>query len=206
VSVVSAPLDFDGASGNGGFIPLFRSFMAEVGEANYADMDVVNDKPMQSMFFAAASAYSPHDTGYIESVIADGVIDDPTTLFTDFTLAPDAAVHLPFGPDGEVSEVPWNKWKENNIPTILSQYSGALDSVNVFMMHSTTWDGYSFNEQTRDFENLLMTTYGKIPGTPSFDTMSYNGYSGYNNGANAYVWDILPIILKYHSDQFEIPQ
>lgn len=206
VSAISAPLDFDGASGNGGFIPLFRDLMDEVGSANYATMDIANDKPLQSMFFAAASAFSPHDTGYIDSVIADGVIDDPTTWFDNFALSADASVHLPFGPDGEVSAVPWAKWQENNIPAILADYSGALDSLNVFLMYSNTWDGYGFNEQTRDFRDLLVGTYGLTPGTPSFDTLSYSGLAGYDSGANTHIWDILPTILKYHSNKFVIPK
>ncbi len=206
VSAVSAPLDFDGAAGTGGFIPLFHDLMTEVGAANYAAMDIDNAKPLQSMFFAAASAFSPHDTGYIETVIADGVINDPATWFNSFALSANASVHLPFGPDGEVSAVPWSLWRENNIPTILADYSGALDSLNIFLMHSNGWDGYSFNEQTKDFRDLLRNTYGKIPGTPSFDTLSYNGLPGYDSDANIYVWDILPHILKYHSDKFVIPQ
>lgn len=206
VSAVSAPLDFDGASGDGGFIPLFRNLMTEVGSANYSSMDVANDKPLQSLFFAAATAFSPNDTGYIESVIADGVINDPTTFFDNFVLGPDVTLNLPFGPDGEVSAVPWGLWQQNNMPNILADYSGALDSTNVFLMYTQMWDNYSFNEQTKDFINLLTTTYGEVPGTPSFDTLSYNGDVGFDPGPNAYVWDILPIILKYHSDHFVIPQ
>ena len=149
----------------------------------------------------AASAYSPHDTGYIDTVIADGVINDPDTYFDAFTIAPNAEVHLPFDEDGAIVTDIWNLWLDNNIPTILDDNSDALDEIDMLLMYSDSWDGYSHNEQTRDFINLLTGTYGKVDGSSDFEIMTFGGYSGFD-GPNAYVWDILPKILKYHSDHF----
>lgn len=201
VSVVSAPLDFDGTTNDAGFIPLFDDLMDEIGSANYSSMQVDLSEPIPSMFFAAAAAYSPHDTGYIDSVIADGVIDNPDTYFGSFTIAPDAEVHLPFDENGDIVTDIWNLWLDNNLPNILADNTGALDEIDMLIMYSDTYDEYSYNEQTMDFIDLLTGTYGKVDGSSDFETMSFSGYTGFD-GSTVYLWDLLPKILKYHNDHF----
>lgn len=68
VSAVSAPLDFDGATGNGGFVELFKQILDNANPATHAEfkqLDTSYSFPLQTMVFAAAASFSPHDTDYI---------------------------------------------------------------------------------------------------------------------------------------------
>ncbi|MBN2227215.1 MAG: hypothetical protein JW763_07600 [candidate division Zixibacteria bacterium] len=216
VSAVSAPLDFDGADNASGFLPLFQDFMNDVGRDNYSAIQFDFNNVLQSMLLAASVAYSPHDTGIVD----DGfVITDETSYFNDNLY--DAAYHLPFYRNGQqtdtlydtvtvdpldvdttiVANGGWVAWQENNIPTILEANPTALDETAVLLAYTTDSDEYTFNEQTGDFHDLLVNTYGKVEGV-DLQTITFDGYSDYIASGDRFIFDLLPEILKFHSDNF----
>ena len=214
VSAVSAPLDFDGTDNAGGFLPLFQDFMNDVGRDNYATVQFDFNNVMQSMLVAASVAFSPHDTG----TVGDGfVISDTTSFFK----SSDVKYHLPFYRNGQqtdtlydtvtvdpldvdttiVNNGGWMAWQENNIPNILTANPTALDETQVLLAYATDSDEYTFNEQTSDFHDLLVATYGKVEGQ-DLQTITYDGYGDYVASGDRFIFDLLPEILKFHSDKF----
>ncbi len=213
VSAVSAPLDFDGMYNNSGFKTLFRDIMAEYlarfpdyetdpDDADslgyyYRNLSYDSDKPLQSLIFAAATAFSPHDTG----IVNDGyVIDDDDSYFSETLIR---SYHLPFDSTGEVRPNIWNLWQKHSIQNIIADYSGALDSLDIMLGYSWFNHDFGFNEQTKSLRYILERTYGMTPGT-DFDTLFYEGYAGFDASYDQYVYDLLPKILKYHSEHFEV--
>jgi putative esterase len=203
VSAISAPLDFDGIYNNTGFKTLFTEIMDEFPddpdslEYYYRRLKYDINKPLQSMIFAAAVAYSPHDSGIVDTV---NVINDPDSYFSETATE---AFHLPFDETGQVRDNIWNLWQRNSIQNIVADYIGAFDTLDVMLGYSWFNHDYGFNEQTKSIRYLLERTYGLIPGT-DFDTLFYEGYTGYDATYNQYTYDLLPKILKYHSDHFEV--
>ncbi|MCP4704361.1 MAG: esterase family protein [candidate division Zixibacteria bacterium] len=222
VSAVSAPLDFDGATGTGGFIPLFSQILDDL-DTTYAAMDTSYNDPLRTMMFAAAATFSPHDTEYVNPTYYPWDWRDPTgpqvwnsddtlqitdmlTYFEPFGPISPMKYHLPFYDDTTVAGVNedytyqpiWDLWLENNIQSILADHAGALDTTSVLLI--TTADAkYNFYQQTLDFSNYLTNVAGV---THDFNT--YSGYDGYDATGERFFYDILPDILKYHSDKFEL--
>jgi len=214
VSAISAPLDFDGSDNASGFLPLFQSFMDGIGSDNYESLGFDFNKVMQSMFVAASVAYSPHDTGTVGD---EFVIDDPSSYFA----VSDIQYHLPFYRNGQqtdtlydtvtvdpldidtniVVNAAWPLWQANNIPTILAANPTALDETAVMLAYTTDADEYTFNEQTGDFRELLVSTYGKVEGQ-SLQTVSFNGYGDFIASSDRFIFDLLPEVLKFHSEKF----
>ncbi len=225
VSAISAPLDFDGATGTGGFIPLFQQILDNLNatsRAEYLDMDTSYSFPLQTMMFAAATSFSPHDTGYVNPMFypfdwtdptgpqlwnADDTlkIDDTLTYFEPFGPISAMKYHMPFYYDTTVSGVYedftyqpiWSLWMDNNIDSILADYPGALDTTDVLLM--TTADArYNYYQQTLDFASYLTDQ------SIDHDLNIYSGYGDYNASGERFFYDILQDILKYHSDRFEL--
>jgi S-formylglutathione hydrolase FrmB len=195
VSAISAPLDFNGTSGNGGFVPLFQQVMQDQGSANYRSLDTSSSKPLNNLFIAAACNYSPHDTG----TTGDGiVITDSATYFAPFGSSSTIKFHLPFDSTGAVYPPIWNMWLSNNIENILAAYPGALDTTAVFLAASPQAD-FGYFDQTLAFHDHL-TGLNK-----AHQYLMFNGYSGVPASGNNYTYDMLKKILKFHSDHFIIP-
>jgi hypothetical protein len=68
ISVTDGPLDFDGADGNSGLIPLFKVAMAEQAAFRHPDRDTIFFdslalSPISRILLGGAFAFSPKDTG-----------------------------------------------------------------------------------------------------------------------------------------------
>ncbi len=233
VSAVSSPLDFDGATGNGGFVELFQQILQNANPTTreeFKELDTSYSFPLQTMVFAAAASFSPHDTDYINPEFYPYDWNDPTgpqlwnsddtlritdtlTYFEPFGPISPMKYHLPFyyntsaaGVNANFTYQPiWSLWLENNIESILADYSGALDTTNVLLM--TTADAkYNFYRQTLDFASHLKTV--ATPDTANGFTHNldniYSGYEGYEATGERFFYDILRDLLKYHSDKFEL--
>ncbi len=225
VSAISAPLDFDGATGNGGFIPLFQQILNNLNistHEEYKQMDTSYSYPLQTMMFAAATSFSPHDTNYVNPEFypydwrhpdlpqlwnADDTlrITDTLTYFEPFGPISAMKYHLPFYYDATVAGVNedytytpiWSLWLDNNIESILTDYPNALDTTDVLLM--TTADAkYNFYQQTLDFSKHLTDL------SIEHNLNTYSGYDGYQATGERFFYDILQDILKFHSDKFEL--
>jgi S-formylglutathione hydrolase FrmB len=195
VSAISSPLDFNGASGNGGFVPQFLQVINEL-DTTYHKMDTSAAHPLQSLFFAASTSFSPHDTGMVDGTGgSDGKISDLTTYFHPyFTIE----FHLPFDSTGATYEPIWNLWLQNNPENILAKYPTSLDSTAILMM-ATSDASFGFYQQTVDFHNHLTSQ------NISHQYLTFGGYPGYSATGHKFVYDLLPKILKFHSDNFVMP-
>jgi hypothetical protein len=193
VSAISGPLDFDGADGTGGFVPLFKQVIEEL-DTNYHDMDTSSIHPLQSIFFAAATSFSPDDTGITD----DGIVIHTQDSTTYFQPASTIKFHLPFDSLGDVYPPIWNLWLQNNLPALLANKPGALDSSAIFIMAHT---GAEFGQyqQTVDF-------HAHLAGLGIEHTFTeFNGYQSFPAKGHNYMYDMIPKILKFHSDNLVIP-
>lgn len=244
VSAISAPLDFDGATGDGGFVELFGQIienmepvysdtnltLSDTLRATFLAMDTSYSDPLRTMMYAAATSFSPHDTNYVNPQLypydwqhptdpqhwnADDTlrITDTLTYFEPFGPISPMKYHLPFYNDKSVAGVNedytyqpiWSLWLDNNIESILADYSNALDTTSVLLL--TTADAkYNFYRQTLDFAAHLKTV--ATPDTANgfihdLDNI-YSGYEGYEATGERFFYDVLKDILKFHSDRFEL--
>lgn len=92
VSAISAPLDFDGATGNGGFVEYFNDIVNNLDtvysdtnltlydtlRASYLATDTSYTDPKRTMVFAMATSFSPHDTEYVNPTFYGYDWRDPT--------------------------------------------------------------------------------------------------------------------------------
>ena len=86
VSVADGPLDFDGATGSGGLVPLFSEVFAEQGllppdSTIFSSFDSSRTLPITEFFIGASMAFSPHDTSItwdVDTVLFD-TLRDPVT-------------------------------------------------------------------------------------------------------------------------------
>jgi S-formylglutathione hydrolase FrmB len=232
VSAISAPLDFDGATGTGGFVEFFEDIINDLDfdidstpydtlRARYQDLDTSYTNPEQTMMFAAATSFSPHDTQYVNPIFFGYDWRDPTgpqlwhsedtlrntdslTYLEPMGSLSPMKYHLPFYFDTTVAGVNedytyspiWDLWLDNNIENIMTDHPGALDTTSILLM--TTADAsFNFYQQTLDFASHL-TSSGI-----AFDLNTYSGYDGYEATGERFFYDILQDILKYHSDNFE---
>ncbi|HHI03217.1 MAG: hypothetical protein DRP51_02205 [Candidatus Zixiibacteriota bacterium] len=221
VSAISAPLDFDGATGNGGFVELFSQVVENM-DTTYDALDTSYSDPLRTMIFAAATTFSPHDTDYINPTFygydwnnpqgpqlwhADDTlrITDTLTYFEPFGPISSMKYHLPFYDDTTVAGVNedytyqpiWSLWLDNNIESILTDYPGALDTTDILLMTTADAD-FNFYQQTLDFSQYLTG----LSIEHNLDT--YSGYDGYPATGERFFYDILRDILKFHSDSFEL--
>jgi len=223
VSAISAPLDFDGASGNGGFIPLFKDVVDKLdttvvgADSAYKLMDTSYTYPLRTMFFAAATNFSPHDTLYIDptfhprgpannaaywDAVDTLMINDDASFFYPEGFNTPMRFHLPFDSHGDPHNPIWQMWLRENPENLLANNPGALDNTAILLM--TSADGadasLDFDQQTLDFE-----TYLQSQGI-AFNDSSFSGYTGYPATGNRFLYDIIGDILQFHSAHFELPE
>ncbi len=245
VSAVSAPLDFDGNGGSGGFVSLFGEVVNNLGAVDFREMDSSSAYPLRTMILAAGCAFSPHisyddiffDTvgiGVFEAASSDTTFfEDTLTLFTPEGSESGIAFHLPFNssglipsgvteiswPDSSIMNVDtlavpwdttwalftsydtigyydsvWNLWMNNNPENILTAHPGAIDSLDIQLI-TLNDDSYDFDQQTRDFGQAV-----------GLQVTNIEGYEGFDASNGRFIYDILPKVLKYHSDRFSLNQ
>ncbi len=188
VSAITAPLDFDGATGNGGLIPYFDDIIANL-DTTYRAMDTTSEDIFRTMILAAACSFSPNDTG----VVNDGnVITDSTTLLITPSGAGKVKIHLPFDSTGAAYTPIWNLWLANNIETIRAANPPTLEQP--IMLINTPEALYGFYQQTLDFHNYLTSQ------SVDHEYLEFVGYPGYPSVRSEYIYDILEAILIFHSE------
>lgn len=152
------------------------------------------EKPLTSIVFAMAAAFSPHD-------INDTDPDD----FNFFELLNDAGnrygVDLPFDSTRTVhpgSEI-WDKWMYHDVKTQFAKKSGGgFKELKVYFDCGDS-DQLKLYEGARAFHRLL-SQYG-VENT----YIEYPGYTNYPAGHSNFIFDRLPEILKFHSRHFPPP-
>ncbi len=224
LSAISAPLDFDGQSGNGGFVPLFETVVSNLDTTalglrqTYLNMDTSFTFPLRTMFFAAASNFSPHDTMYIDthyvarSQTYIGIeywyagdtleITDTTTYF--YPDGPNAPLrfHLPFDENGDPYDPIWQLWLRENPENLLAMNPGALDNTEILLLTSSDGSNpvFDFNQQTLDFQAYLQSQ------GIAFNSSNFAGYEGYDASGSRLLYDLFETILIFHSANFERPE
>ncbi len=223
VSAVSAPLDFDGATGTGGFLPLFKNVIANLdtmtvgADSAYKLMDTSYTYPLRTMFFAGATNFSPHDTMYIDpefhprgpknltpywDALDTLTITDNATFFYPEGINTPMRFHLPFDSHGDPYNPIWQLWLRENPENLLAAKPTALDHTAILLL--TSADGsdptLDFDQQTTDF-----ATYLQGRGI-SFNDSTFSGYPGYPATGSRFLYDIMGDILKFHSDHFKLPE
>ena len=212
VSAISAPLDFDGAAGTGGFVPIFKDVINNlsgggdyVSLAEYRAMDTSYSYPLRTMMMAAGVAFTPH------VIDIDNIIDlfPPMALdstFIDDTLTyinPEGGIqfHLPFDTAGNLYQPIWNMWLDNNTTSIIENNPGCFDDMEVALF-TTEDDEYGFNVQTVNFASWLQGHLNMRGINRDLMPINFDGYNGYSSDGGRMLYDILPQILKFHSDNF----
>jgi S-formylglutathione hydrolase FrmB len=212
VSAVSAPLDFDDAGG--GFVALFEQIIDDLDTTGSGTLSLADYKALDStagdaltMIMGASCSFSPYPE--YDSLIGydlnqnNGIAGD-TTYFSDTTtLISDGEIQflLPFDSSGAVHDTVWSLWMNNNVDSmILNKYPTAFDSLAVGLFIAED-EGYGFSAQTRSFSNFLSSRYPSRDFTP----MVFGGQGNTVVTIDKYVYDILPAVLKFHSDNFVSP-
>jgi hypothetical protein len=120
ISVTDGPLDFDGADGNGGWIPMFDDVLTEQGLVGYThgpgdpswtdlfDSSFVNQ--LSRIFIGGAIAFSPHDTLCIANefygVQPEYVVSPPPDLPV-FDTTINVVSNNPYVTDTVVTQIRW---------------------------------------------------------------------------------------------------
>jgi len=211
ISAVSAPLDFDGPNGNGGFVPLFQQVIDQIdpsgviSQEEYKNIDTTSEFPLRTLFFAAACSFSPHILDYETVTGTPPVVGGDTTFLEDtltyFNTEGTIEFHLPFDSTGDVRQQVWDYWLDNDILRIMDNYPGALTYTNMKFFNVSDHE-FGFTEQTNSFADSLGVLLNR-----RLTPMTFPGYEGYPAvSSSRYVYDILPEILKFHSETFDVPQ
>jgi hypothetical protein len=113
VSAVAAPLDFDGAGGTGGFVPLFKEVVRDIDPSGhipydeYKELDTSYNATLRTMIMAAACSFSPHVLNYKSVTGSPPVGHDPEYLNDTMSyFNPEARIefHLPFDQNGNIPD------------------------------------------------------------------------------------------------------
>ena len=212
VSAIDGPLDFDGASGNGGFIPLFADALNEQGllggttdggtQSWRNNFDSLSTYELSRLFIGGSLAFSPHDTLVVttspndDNIILRECNPDTMTLITDIVKidANDLDFHLPFDSLGNVYTPIWdNYWLPNNLENLLA--GSSLDGVNMWIATSGE-ASFSYHEQTLSwFSTLQNSGYAAT-------SYTYSGYEGNPATSDQYIYDLLKELLIFHSESF----
>jgi hypothetical protein len=130
---------------------------------------------------------------YDTTIVYDSLFQYDTTFLYDTLLVVDTTIDT----IGYYDSV-WTLWLNNSPENLLAQYPNALhpDSTSL-KLFTIADDQYGFNRQTEAFAAFLEATYGI-----QFEVNDFDGYEGYANTTGRFVYDILPYILKFHSDLF----
>jgi S-formylglutathione hydrolase FrmB len=189
-SAMSAPLDFEA------FEDLIPAFLDSNGvDQNGNGYHQINPDPktldrLSSFFFSMAVAFSPHDL----------TNNDTTTFFRLVASSQKIGVDLPFDSLGDTVSVIWQRWKNNDLKTRISNIpENNLKNLKIYIDCGVD-DEFGFDQQALDFYNAL-------PATLRANTALefYSGYTGYLALNNSFIYDRLRKVLKFHSDCFSAP-
>jgi hypothetical protein len=230
ISVTDGPLDFDGATGSGGFIPYFAGAVAEQNIPASMPQDSFNyyfdssaTHTLSRMFIGGSLAFSPHDTAiiYRDSLLPNNG-GHKFTFTQRFQLADSVTwikrvingtttpvldftgfdFHLPFTKDGAVYPPIWSMWMHNNLDSLLANGGGhQLDRIHIWMR--TSPDAHlGYHEQTTSWIQTL--TGMNIPRTDRhwWDVAEYSGYAGNPATKDQYLYDLMKQMLVFHSNAF----
>ncbi len=219
VSAVDGPLDFDGADGNSGLIPLFTQALQEqnlLDSSNAyfrAHFDSSSAYPLSRLFIGGSLAFSPHNltvsflraisgdsTAIITIVDTSDIITDSTTLIRDIVKPDqrDLDFHLPFDQAGDASPVVWPLWLSNSLDSLYAA-AGAdpLANTRIFIASSPSAP-FNYYPMTQSWIQTLRSTHGL-----TVEEFDYDAYPGGPTGSNPYLYDVLRKMLKFHSDRFK---
>lgn len=225
ISVLDGPLDFDGATGSGGLIPLMDLALAEqptLTDANIRNstfnggFDTSSAYPISQMFVGGSFAFSPHDTALqlTLSTTPQGLIEvtiNQRWQITDSASLIDSIIsggqgnqnfhfHLPFLPSQTPYDPIWQGfWMPNNLDSLHENSATAdpLSGVNMWIM-SSTQARWNYHEMTQSWYNTLVNDFG-------YNTVEYGEYEGYDGNPateGQYVYDMLRQMLIFHSESF----
>lgn len=204
VSAIDAPLDFDGSTGNGGFLTLFQ----DVYDGSWNTVDTSETNIGMSIVVSAAAAFSPHHTGFnVDSIYFDNFGSLALGYTITDTLAADAstlvakhAIHVPFDNTGAINSDIWGLWLGHNVDS-LYENAAALSKANFVDMKKlliTVDDSkYRFDEQMSGFMQFLDAN------GMEYQQKNYSGSDVLSGTADHYLYDIFEDILIFHSDNFK---
>jgi S-formylglutathione hydrolase FrmB len=141
------------------------------------DIDTSFSKPVTNLFYSMAGAFSPHDP--------EGDFDE--------TYQSEYGVDLPFDENGDIVVEIWDKWMDNDMSTIVTDFSGSLSQVALRADYSTE-DEYHADLQTKAFIEMVDGQSGSV------ESESYSGYEGYPARHGYFNYERLAEILKFHSE------
>jgi hypothetical protein len=219
VSVINAPLDFDG-TGNDGFKTLFAQLPTNDPDwitldgndtlylGSLVDTSVTN-KPL-SLLVSAAGAFSPHvthfDTLSTPYTVASGEwrFDwSPTDYLTDdsSTLIATHSSHFPINTEGTLDDSIWHAWMKNNLDSLYmnaGQPEAFRDMPKLLIQSSD--NTLSYKEQMDAFRQFaadqgIQAQYSSFSGSP-----------GLPPSADNYLYDLFEQILIFHSQHFNVPE
>ena len=222
ISAVDGPLDFDGADGNSGLIPLMDSVFAEQPGLTQADFctafDTSRSNQISRFFCGASMAFTPHDQN-IESLLIEEVVQwvgtlpqmritlndslrgtapyilmDSTTLVQNVVKedARNLDFHLPFSYDQRPYQPIWETWLDNNLE---SYYTG------VQFPGTDIWFGTS-EDAKWGYHDMTMSWANTLGPNLVDEIYEYSGSIDRPATGNQYVYDLLRKMLKFHSDSF----
>jgi S-formylglutathione hydrolase FrmB len=201
VSAMSPFLSFETFLNKETIQEIFRENGIADNDSSYSSYKTINpspaeEKPLTSVLFAMAAAFSPHDI----------TKTDPTEpyFFEVVNIGGKRyGVDLPFDSTRSISDssVIWNKWMlYNDIKTMLAKNpTSGFGKLKVYLDCGDS-DQLNLYEGTRSFDQLL-SLYG-IEHT----YVEYPGYLNYPAGHSNFIYDRLPEILKFHSQHFPSPR
>jgi hypothetical protein len=224
ITVLDGPLDFDGATGTGGLIPLMDSVFVEqpaLTDLNFREppldggFDTSSLWPVSQMFTGGAFAFSPNDTSLTLNIGTDAngnllisvatreQLADSTALINQLISAGPGSnslhFHLPFLPSQRPYTPIWqNYWMPNNLDSLHVAAGGSpLAGVNMWI-RSSPEAKWGFHEMTQSWYNTLTTNFG-------YTTVEYSEYIGYDGTPareGEYLYDQLREMLIFHSESF----
>jgi len=193
VSTSNCAGKFDGAGNLRGVDVLISNMLTEQGLSTpISDFTVAFDttgmfssKPYTLLFFSMAQAFSPHP------------FDEEDPQFADSTTyLPFYGIDLPFDYNGNLYQPIWDKWIAGDLDEILTANAEHFDSIALYMEYSDA-DQFFFNEQAQ----AVMDICDQL-GIDYTDD-NYSGYEGYDATNQAFIYDRLAEILKFHSKNLE---
>ena len=193
VSTSNCAGKFDGEGSMRGVDALIDNMLAEQGLstpiANFEDAfdttGMFSSKPYTLLFFSMAQAFSPHP------------FDEEDPQYTDSTTyLPFYGIDLPFDYNGNLYQPIWDKWVANDLDAILTAHAGDFDSIALYMEYGDA-DQFYFNEQAQAIMGICDDL------GIEYDDDTYTGYEGYPATNQAFIYDRLVKILKFHSRHLE---
>jgi S-formylglutathione hydrolase FrmB len=157
-------------------------------------------KPLTSLLFAMAAAFSPHPEilGRDTSVTFFTYYKNPNALYA-------RGIDLPIDAKGDTVDLTWNVlWRANDLKDRYLKY--LADGKTLFNQKKFYLDWADrhplpgFKEQCEVFYDLLETKGIEPSGG------EYSGYVNYPAGSSNFLYDRIRQILKFHSQNFGPPE